>query len=721
METLEGAVRRVVFTAPDGAFAVVRLDVPGRAAPVTVIGPIGEASAGEQLKLEGTWERHAVHGEQFRAARAVVEVPRSDDGVRRYLEGLTGIGPEIARRLVAAFGVRAVEVLEEEPWRAAQVKGMGKRRAETVAIEAAARKRQREIMIFLQGLGVSLAYATRIHKVYGDQAAARVRENPYRLARDVPGIGFQIADKIARGMGYALDSPERIGAGLLHVLDELSGEGHVYAPRGELVRRAAASLGAGATAAGVAPLDEARVSSELEALIGQGAVVVEQDAIFSPPLHRAECEIAAGITRLLAAERGPAPRLRPEEGARLSQAQRQAVDLVAEAAVVVITGGPGTGKTTVVRALVGAWERARRRVLLAAPTGRAAQRLKEATGRPAQTVHRLLEWGRPGARRGPFARDRQNPLPAELLVVDEASMLDVHLARGVLEALAPGATLVLVGDVDQLPSVGPGRVLGDLIDSRALPVARLNEVFRQAEGSGIIENAYRILHGELPVGAPAGGSGGEFYIVSVDDPDRARELVVKLCQERIPQRFGLDGRRDVQVLAPMHRGAAGTEELNRALQAALNPAGDAVEHGGRVLRVGDKVMQLKNDYERDVFNGDLGVITAAQSVDEAPVVDVSFDGRPARYQGDALWALELAYAITVHKSQGSEYPAVVVPLQGQHFVMLRRNLLYTAVTRGKRLVVLVASPRALKRAVEEAAVELRHTRLAERLAAPVVS
>jgi exodeoxyribonuclease V alpha subunit len=710
METLEGAVLRVVFAAADGAFAVVRLDVEGRPQPVTVIGPLSETTIGEQLRLEGAWEKHPVHGEQFRATRAVVEVPRSEGGVRRYLEGLSGIGPELAKRLVAAFGVDAVEVIEKEPWRAAQIKGVGKQRAGRVSLEAASRRQQREVMIFLQGLGVSLAYATRIHKSYGDQAIARVRENPYRLARDVPGIGFQIADRIARGMGYALESAERVQAGLVHVLDEMSGEGHVYAPKPVLAARATEALDIAAE----------RVVDELAVLVQLGVLIDEGGAIFSPFMHRTEVEIATRIRTLLSGDRSPPPVLRPEEGQQLSLGQRHAVAAASQSAVAVITGGPGTGKTTVVRTLVGAWERARRRVLLCAPTGRAAKRLQEATGRPALTVHRLLEYGRPGggARRGPFGRDARNPLQCDLLVVDEASMLDVHLTRGILDALPSGATLVLVGDVDQLPSVGPGRVLGDLIDSGAIPVHRLKEVFRQAEGSGIVENAYRILGGEPPLGAT--GDQGDFYVVAADEPERARELVVKLCKERIPQRFKLDPRRDVQVLAPMHRGAAGTEELNRALQAALNPNGAPITHAGRELREGDKVMQIRNDYDRDVYNGDLGAIVSAQIIEDEPVLDVDFDGRRARYEGDAISELELAYAVSVHKSQGSEYPAVVVPLVMQHFVMLRRNLLYTAVTRGKRLVVLVGSSRAIRRAVEEAAVEHRHTRLKERLAAPVL-
>jgi exodeoxyribonuclease V alpha subunit len=709
---IEGTVERIVFRAPDGAFAVVRLKVGGAPQPVTVIGPLADAIEGELLAIEGAWERHAMHGEQFRARRAAVQVPKTIEGVQRYLEGLEGIGPELARRLVASFGLETVDVIEKEPWRAASVKGVGKRRAQRASEHARARKQEREVMIFLQGLGVSLAWASRIQKRYGDEAVRIVKDNPYRLAREVAGIGFHTADRIARGMGFLAHDPRRIQGGVVHALTTMVDDGHVYAPRGELAARAREML----------EIDERPVGDAIDQLAKEGALIVEDEAVYLPWLHRAEVDLAARIAALLAADRLPAPPVRATQ--QLSDGQKRALEDTRAAAVAVITGGPGTGKTTVTRALVASWEAAHKRVLLAAPTGRAAKRLAEATGRSALTVHRLLEWGRgKEGQKGPFGRNRQHPLATDLLVVDEASMLDLPLARGLFDAVPDGASVVLVGDVDQLPPVGAGQVLADIIASGAVPVARLREVFRQAEGSGIVENAYRILSGEPPIGAAprsSAGSGekGDFYVIPVEDPDRARELVVRMCKERIPEAFGLDPVDDVQVLTPMHRGAAGTDALNRALQAALNPAragGAEVVQGGRSFRVGDKVMQVRNDYDRDVFNGDVGRIVETEADEGEISVVVDFDGKRAQYVDDELDQLELAYAVSVHKSQGSEYPAVVLPLVMGHYLLLRRNLFYTAVTRGKRLVVVVGEPRAIRRAVEDAHVDARHTRLARRL------
>ncbi len=730
--TVEGVVQRVVFTSTDGDFAVLRLEVPGGALPIIVIGSLGQCVEGEILRILGRWETHPQYGRRLRATQAVPQIPHTAAGVERYLATLVGLGPECARRLVASFGTKAIEVLETETWKAGQVKGVGKRRANRAAADAHGRREEREVMVFLQGHGVSAAYANRIRRTYGDAAMVRVRENPYRLARDVPGIGFQIADRIAHRMGIDHASPLRIEAGLIYTLDSAGDAGHCYLPQEELCLRASDELRLDAPPDPVPPETPsaegpeeiftspmARVRDALHSLGLQQALVLEGTDAFLPRLHRAEVALCRRLAELRTAERPQVPALLgagqtpPNPGAAvLSDGQRLALQMIEESPLCVITGGPGTGKTTIIRTLVRAWEAASRRVLLVAPTGRAAKRLSEATGRPASTVHRLLEWTpNEGFRRRP---DRL--LETDLLVCDEASMLDLSLARALVASVPPSATLLLVGDVDQLPSVGPGRVLADLIDSGVAPVARLSEIFRQAEGSGIVRNAHRVLRGEMPISAPRGEAIGDFYFIEAEEPAQARDLVVRLVTERIPQRFGLDPVRDVQVLTPMHRGEAGTEELNRVLQAALNPAAAAspeLRGRGRTFRRGDKVMQVRNDYDRDVWNGDVGVITEVQPDDGA--MRVQFDDRDVACDTDDLDQLELAYAMSVHKSQGSEYPAVVMPLLMQHYVMLRRNLLYTAVTRGKRLVVIVGSRRALGRAVAEQGDLLRYTRLKERL------
>jgi exodeoxyribonuclease V alpha subunit len=711
-ETLEGTVSRVVYAAPDGGFAVVRLEVAGREEPVTAVGPIGHLAEGEAVRVEGEWERHRAHGDQLRAARAVAILPQSEAGVRRYLEGLRGIGPKLAGKLVEAFGAEALAVVSDQPWRAAKVKGVGGRRAAQAAGDARARKEEREVMVFLQGLGISAAFAARIRRAWGDGAVARLQRNPYLLAREVAGIGFQTADQIARRLGIDERSPLRIEAGIYQALEGFSDEGSCYAPRPALLERAQAQLAA----------EPGDLEGALAQLVGQGAVRLEDDGVWLPRLQTAEVELAKRIDELERAPRRPLP---PPKGSRtakaveaLSDGPRRAFDRARAGGVCVITGGPGTGKTTLVKALVAAWQEARRRVVLAAPTGRAAKRLGEATGAAARTVHRLLEWGRGTDGRGGFGRDGAHPLEADLVVVDEASMLDLPLARALAQAVPRGATLVLVGDVDQLPSVGPGQVLADLIASRAVEVARLDRIFRQGEGSRIIANAHRVLEGQLPEPAPpsADGAARDFFVVRAEQPEQARDLVVRLVRDRIPRAFSLHPARDVQVLTPMHRGEAGTEALNRALQDALNPGGDAYGRGTRpALRVGDKVMQARNDYDRDVFNGDVGEVVA---VDEAGrAVEVRFDDKRTRYEGDAVDQLELAYAVSIHKSQGSEYPAVVCVLLPQHYLLLQRNLLYTAITRGKRLVVLVGAERAIRRAVENDRAERRWTKLGERLRA----
>jgi exodeoxyribonuclease V alpha subunit len=696
--TLEGTLRS--FLVPE---AIARLDVPG-GGEVKIVGALAGLAPGERVRATGEWERHKKYGPQFRASVVVPILPATSDGVRRYLGSgrVPGIGEEMARRIVSTLGARALEVIEKEPERLAEVPGIGKKRAAAIRESLSRGRSVREVMVFLQGLGISAAFAARIHKRHGDQTIQLVRQNPYRLAREVAGVGFIKADEIARSLGFAREAPERIEAGVLHVLFGGAEDGQVFTPKDELARAAGEALGA----------DLAVTEQAIARLALSGDVIVEQDGVFLPELFSDETELAKRLRVLAAAGRaGKTPKATQEDLARLSESQRRAVEMACKAPVSVVTGGPGTGKTTITRAIVAACQAAGLRVELAAPTGRAAKRLAEATSQKARTIHRLLEWdGRSGFLRGPGAQ-----LSADVIIIDEASMLDVSLARALVAAVPVGAGLIFVGDVDQLPSVGPGQVLRDLIASNAIPVARLTEIFRQAQSSRIIVGAHDINSGRVPQGPADPAAESDFYFLRADEPGRVKDVIVRLVCERIPARFGLDPLRDVQVLSPMRRGELGTHELSRVLGAAQNPRGRGLLVMGRTFREGDKVIQTRNDYDRDIYNGDVGIITSVELDKSALVVDI--DGRPVRYEPDDLGDLELAYALTVHRAQGSEYPAVVMPVVTQHFVMLARNLLYTAVTRARKLCVLVGSPRALGIAVRNVDTRMRRTRLQERLLA----
>jgi exodeoxyribonuclease V alpha subunit len=716
-EIVEGTVERVVFSGGGGAFTVVRLAVSGQHELVTVVGSLLGVAAGARLRVRGRFEADPRFGRQLRATGYTEIAPETVEGIRRYLGSglIRGIGPEFASRIVARFGVRTLEILDAQPDRIGEVPGIGRVRAEAVKSAWTAQRQIRDVMVFLQGHGVSPAFAVRIFKRYGPAAIARVRENPYRLAFDVWGIGFLSADRLAGALGIRPDSEVRVAAGVRHVLDEAGGVGHVFLPRERLVADAAARLE-------VAP---ELVEAAVDRLAGTGEVVVEgagsDAAVYELGLYRAERALAAGLLRLLAG--GGAARVDPlslplaiasyerQAGITLAAQQAAAIRRATMEPVVVITGGPGVGKTTIVRGIVGILAAHGLRVALAAPTGRAAKRLSEATGKPAATLHRLLEW-RPGE--GIFGRNRQRPLEADLLVVDEASMLDVRLGADLVAACADGTRLVLVGDVDQLPSVGPGTVLRDVIASGSVPTVRLTEIFRQAASSLIVINAHRIHDGLLPEAGAGPADTRDFFFLEEEDPARAALLVRDLVATRLPRKYGLRPE-DIQVLAPMHRGDLGAGHLNRLLQEALTggAGGDELKSGGRAFRAGDRVMQLRNDYDKEVWNGDIGHVLRASAADAE--LWVRFDDREVRYGSEELDQMALAYAATVHKAQGSEYPAVVVPVHTQHYVMLQRNLLYTAVTRGKRLVVLVGSRKALAIAVRNGDLAARCSRLAARL------
>lgn len=674
---------RVVYERDE--FVVARLDLAS-GEQITIVGNVQGGKPGETLRLEGDWTRHERFGAQFQIRSASVVPPSSAEGVERYLASgaVPGIGPELARRIVEKLGAEALAIVERDPAKLAEVEGIGPKRRRQIVESLRTQRGVREALVFLQGLGLGPGLSARIVRAYGSDAVSIVRRSPFRLAREVAGFGFATADRLAARLGVAADAPERLEAGVLHVLDEASEDGHVFLPQDELLQRAGRLL-------------EADPATALESLVSQGDAVREAEAVFLRALHAAERDLAGEIRRLQdKARRHPSP-LRSAE--HLSEEQQRAVRRAFDGGVQCVTGGPGTGKTTLVSALVQSARAGRRRVLLAAPTGRAAKRLSEATGAEARTVHRLLEFD--GAR---FGRGPGRPLEADLVVVDESSMLDVHLARRLLGAVPDGAAVVFVGDADQLPSVGPGAVLDDLIRSGVVPVVRLSEVFRQAQKSGIVRNAHRILNGEPPTPGPE----GDFFVVHVTDPATIRERVVRICKERIPKAFGLDPLRDVLVIAPMHRGEAGVGRLNQALRDALNPGAE-----GPGFRPGDKVMQIKNDYDREVFNGDIGLIREVDREDGH--IEVDFEGTRVAYDAEGQGALDLAYAVSVHKAQGGEQAAVVLALATEHYVLLERNLLYTAITRARRLVVIVGHPRAIARAVDNAQAAGRYTRLAERL------
>lgn len=714
-ERLSGAVERVTFHSEQTGFCVLRVKVKGQRDLVTVIGSAPSVTPGEYLECQGRWVNDRQHGLQFKADSLRCVPPSTLEGIERYLGSgmVKGIGPHFARALVSAFGERVFDVIEDNPHELLALPGIGPKRKERVTRAWAEQKVIREIMVFLQSHGVGTARAVRIYKTYGEEAIARVTENPYRLALDIHGIGFKTADAIAQRLGIPPDSLIRAQAGVRHCLQEIASEGHCAAYREVLAEKATALLEI------PPPVIARAITAELalENLIEEP--IEGRPALFLTPLQRAEQGIAASLRRLrlspalwgaVDAERA-IPWVEGQTGIQLSQSQREAVAAAVRGKVTVITGGPGVGKTTVVNAILRILATRGVEIRLCAPTGRAAKRLSESTGRDAQTIHRLLEFD---PQTQGFKRDQYAPLDTQLVVVDECSMVDVVLMNQLLRAIPNPSAVLLVGDADQLPSVGPGAVLGDLIASGDVATVRLSEIYRQAAASRIIVNAHRINAGRMPEPSETSDTLSDFYLIPCEGPEKIHERLIRVVTQRIPTRFGLDPVAEVQVLTPMNRGGLGARALNVALQGQLNPgAQPAVTRFGWTYAPGDKVIQLVNDYDKEVFNGDLGRITEIDL--EEGLVRVDFDGRAVEYEFGELDALSLAYATTVHKAQGSEYPAVVIPLATQHYNLLERNLLYTAVTRGRRLVVLIAEPKALAIAVKRTDSHKRLTRLRERL------
>ena len=717
-ETLAGLVERVSFHNPENGFCVLRVKARGRRDTVTLVGETPLIQAGESIHARGWWDNHRDHGLQFRATFLKVTPPTSLAGIERYLASgmIKGIGPQYAKRLITAFGEAVFEVIEQSPERLQEVEGIGPLRGQRIAAGWAEQKVVREIMLFLQGHGVSPARAVRIYKTYGANAVPLVSENPYRLARDIRGIGFKTADQIAERLGIEKTSMIRARAGLSYALMEAVGEGHCALPQDDLLALAEKLLEIPGPQLADALALEAQDQTVIVDTIG------DRRCVFLPHLWKAERTIASRITTLTRGK-PPWPEIVVDKAipwveeklaVTLAPGQRDAIKAAVASKMLVITGGPGVGKTTIVRSILKIVMAKGACVLLTAPTGRAAKRLAESTGMEAKTIHRLLEFDPMG---GGFRRGTELPLECDLLVADETSMVDVPLMASLLTAVPAHAAVILVGDIDQLPSVGAGQVLGDIIRSGAVPVARLTEIFRQASESRIIVNAHRINRGAMPDLSAPTEELTDFYFVPADTPEDAAAKVVEVVATRIPRRFGLEAVKDVQVLCPMQRGAVGARSLNVALQVALNPkqADQAVvERFGYAYRVGDKVMQTANDYEKEVFNGDIGFVTTIDQ-DAADMV-IEFDGREVTYGFGELDEVALCYATTIHKSQGSEYPAVVIPVMTQHYMMLERNLIYTGITRGRKLVVLVGQKKAIGIAVRGAKDRRRWSKLRQWLA-----
>jgi len=714
-ESLSGLIERVTFFNEESGFAVLKIKVKGHRDLVTLVGPLPSVHAGEWVNAQGRWVQDKEFGRQFKADLLTSTAPTTPEGIEKYLGSgmVKGIGPVYAQKLVNRFGERIFEIIERESARLEEVDGIGPKRRRVIKDAWAEQKIVREIMVFLHSHGVSTSRAVRIYKTYGEAAIAQVQANPYTLARDIPGIGFKTADQIAQKVGIPADSLVRACAGLSHVLLEATGEGHCALPVAALKE----------TAVQLLQVDEKIVELALQRTLAEGQLVQEsiadQSLIFTPALQRAEILIASRIRALAAAPSNyPAIHLdkalewcETKTGKSLAPSQRQAVRQALQCRGLIITGGPGVGKTTLVNAILLILRAKKVRCALCAPTGRAAKRLAESTGLEAKTIHRLLEVQPPSG----FKRHESNPLDCDLLVVDECSMVDVPLMSQLLRALPGQASLLLVGDVDQLPSVGPGMVLRNLIDSAVLPVMRLTEVFRQAAHSRIITTSHRINEGLMPELPHAAGD-SDFYLVEREDPAAIAQVLLELVKTRIPAKFGFDSIRDIQVLCPMNRGSLGIRELNVRLQNELNPTRPeepVVQKFGWTFRARDKVIQTENDYDKEVFNGDIGQILKIDPMEREVVI--RFDQREVPYDFGELDEISLAYAITIHKSQGSEFPVVVIPLATQHYLLLQRNLIYTGLTRGKKLVMLVGQKKALAMAVKNNRTEQRFSGLGARL------
>jgi exodeoxyribonuclease V alpha subunit len=719
---LQGQIERITYTNEENGFTIARLKVYGQRDLVTVVGNLMAPTPGEILKMKGEWADHAKYGEQFKIVQYKTAVPASVYGITKYLGSglIKGIGPVMAKRIVKQFSKETLDVIENDIEKLAEIDGIGKKRIGMIKNAWQDQKEIREVMLFLQTHDVSSGYATKIFKHYGNRSIQVVKENPYRLATDIFGIGFVTADHIAEKLGFSKDSELRAEAGILYVLHQLADEGHVYYPYEALVKKCQEILAVDreviVKAFGTIAVDKRIVIEDLNEHIEEFAE--NKKAVYLAKFHVSETRIATRLKRLVKAP-GSIREIDPDKAIEwvqkqlaitLAGRQVEAVKCAVANKVMVITGGPGTGKTTIINAILKIFSTLKVNIMLSAPTGRAAKRMTEATGHKAKTIHRMLEYS---IQKGGFQKNVDYPLDCDLLIVDEASMIDTILMHHLLKGIPPTATFILVGDVDQLPSVGAGNVLGDIIASGAIPVVELNEIFRQAKESLIIVNAHKINSGLLPSPKQSANKLDDFYFIEQEDPEEVVRIILELAKERIPERFGFDAVDDIQVLTPMHKGVVGAGNLNVELQSTLNPGQGGVMRGNRNYRLNDKVMQIKNNYDKEVFNGDIGRITRIDQ--EARKVTISFDGRDRAYDYTDLDEIILAYAVSVHKSQGSDYHAVIIPIVIQHYILLQRNLIYTAITRGRKLVVMVGTRKALAIGVKNDKTKRRYTYLRYRL------
>lgn len=716
---LSGQIEIITYTNEKTGYLVAKVKVAGMKKPVTVVGNLLSPALGETFTMKGEWIKHPKFGDQFAVSEFVSIVPEDALGVEKYLGSgmIKGLGPVMAKRIVKKFGEKALSVIENETEKLTEIEGIGKKRIAEIKKAWDEQKSIRSIMLFLYAHGIGSGYAIKIYRKYGDRAVAVLKENPYRLVSDIFGIGFLTADKIAQKFGFLKDSDERIAAGIFYVLSELANDGHVYYPYKLLVEKCAEIL----------DVDRDSIKNKIDDLSLSGKIVIEEiedkqedkqsKGVFLLRYHYCETGIA-NCLKLIADSAGPfkitvsdkaIEWVQKSMAIKLAQKQIEAIKSALYSKVMVITGGPGTGKTTIVNAILKISQSLKLKTLLAAPTGRAAKRMSEATAHEAKTIHRMLEFN---FEQGGFQKDENNPLDCDLLIIDEASMIDTILMFGLLKAVPSGTALILVGDVNQLPSVGAGNVLNDIISSGLFSVVVLSEIFRQAKKSRIVINAHRINSGQMPF-LKTEDNESDYYFIEQNEPERAVEIIRELVAHRIPKRFGFDPFSDIQVLSPMHKGELGVSNLNMILQEALNPGDALYSSQERNYKIGDKVMQIKNNYDKDVYNGDIGRITSIDSKEQN--VMVSFDNRLVKYDFNEIDEIILSYAVSVHKSQGSEYPAVVIPVHTQHYMLLQRNLIYTALTRGRRLVVMVGAKKALAIGINNSKTQKRYTYLKNRL------